>query len=147
MTTLHGFMDGSYNTVISPPAPKQAFVQKNSILEFLTTTPDCKFFSDLAYTQPDILSILNKPTATLTVFIPIYNQSILKNHIRDWLLYHMSDNCLSYDLLSSSPFLQIDSMLKGYKIQLNSDGTRVLLNNETPILKSQVVGKSILYFI
>lgn len=160
MTSLHGYMDGSYNyqnlltkTTIDPGR----IVHDNTILHALFTTKECAPFLLWVRELDRLCGKFNSPNAVFTLFIPtniappddvdLYNrQQVVERHLFTVLF--------PFSLLQSSPGIVLKENCANQTIRASScNGAVTLTNlhgpngNTTTVLKKLNVGKSILYLI
>jgi len=157
MTTLHGYTDGSYDyrqmyniKDIKGPLPTQ-IIRENTLLKALNDNPKCAEFARIIMSLPDMAARFNSSQANFTVFVPISELCIRTNDQyknRQFILLHTLEHAYPYTFISSMSMSLLDSRLPGTKILIENLGTPYpVLNRQSQILGSQIVGNAIIYYI
>jgi hypothetical protein len=157
MTTLNGYMDGSYDykhmyniTDLKGPRPYPR-IHSNSILGFLNQeslcTPFVTFLKGLRSSQ-----WYNDPQMKCTLFVPLTMDpsvySLSPSEQTRLLKYHTLDRPLSYTFLRSSGRMKLNTRLPVERITVTNTHTSVpLLNGTSTIVGAHKVGDSCIYFI
>lgn len=153
MTSLHGYMDGSYNyqnLETQTKVDSGRVVYDNTVLHALFTTKECEPFLLWVRELDRLCGKLNSPEASFTIFVPatIPNPTDIDLYDRQQLVErHVFTTLLPLPLLQSSRSLTLKGNLANFSVTSSACNDVVRLNTSSTILKQLNVGKSILYLI
>jgi hypothetical protein len=155
MTSLHGYMDGSYNyqdLATKTRVSTGRIVFENTILYALFTSDVCEDFLKIVRTLDRLSGKFNSTNATFTVFVPLrippcMTQSTDTFLNEQFVNQHVFTSILPLDLLNSSPGLYLKQNLANQNVFVSSCDGVVMLNGKARLLEQRKVGTSILYLI
>lgn len=163
MTSIHGFMDGSYDYRQFYPKQKNPISQSvptNTIMYELETNPNVSAFKTIVKKIPNIASLFRDTQSYCTLFVPINSPEMMTiaDHydyyeLMKLIQYHTLDRAVSLDFLRSSETMTLKTKLNGFSLYIKNyynnslNGNSTFINETYKIVGYKIFDRSIVYFI
>lgn len=159
MSTIHGFMDGSYDYKqmyniqdLKGPLPKPV-IYEDTILGAMAQNPDVSQFFDMV-TKSRLSATLNSVQGDFTIFVPVNNgipdcyldSCDYKN--RQIILLHMLEHAVPLAFIKGSRAMFVNTRLTGSRLLIENEIAPLpLINRSSQVLGYKLIGNGIIYFI
>jgi len=156
MSSIHGFMDGSYDyrfmyniRDLRGPLPKPE-IYSNTLLGVVVNTPAFAEFAKVLTSLP-LSAAYNSEQSYCTLFVPLHVHAEdvdTPYKCQQFILTHTLEHALPYKYLRSSGAMYLDTRHTGTKILVENVGSETpVINRKCRILASQVVGSAVIFII